>query len=163
MKKIILSLVMLFTLSYSAMAEYELWGNDVISAWEFEDNGNDEKGAYNLEQYGTPVYSGIIVKKGSKSFQPDSLSNYFTFPTALNQYLATLTTFTLEGWVYVSPGTGDCIWFGKRQDQGAGAFVMNWWLDDNGSTIPTMGYQRSASWINLGGRNIYNVVLKRKP
>ena len=86
-----------------------------IAAYEFENNGNDSSGnGYNLLAVNAGgSYQAGNSKYGQYSYYNNNASNnYDRFPAALETRLASLSSFTIEFWVYVpdrTPGVHSII------------------------------------------------------
>jgi len=82
-----------------------------IAEYNFENNGNDAgPNAYTLAPTGSPAFSSAVVKYGVYSHGPVTNGNWYSAPAGLNTAYDGLTTYTIEGWFYLTSITNaPCI------------------------------------------------------
>lgn len=90
MKKVIFCLSLLILLSYNLYA-------GIIAYYKFNGNGNCENNSdYNLIVNGTPAYTTLSAKGDQSFWGSGPTKGYFTFPTALENFLASASSYTMQ-------------------------------------------------------------------
>lgn len=149
MKKFLIVLLLLIPITTEAY--YYQWDDDVIAVYDFEQNGNDTLGNYNLTTNGIPVYSNTVTKSGSYSYYHPSTSDYFQFPTDLTVYLRNATEWSIEFNIYDLSAGSYNIPFSRGQDWGLGSLVWN------PQGIGNVRGQLNSGWFSFTNDESYNI------
>lgn len=111
MKRIILSLVILLTLSYSAIAVKEVYDINTMAVYTLNNTRVDATGNFSpLTSLGAVSFVTDKVNKSPYSHQVTSTINALKFPADLVNALATKTQFTISGW-FAPLDTTTRIWY----------------------------------------------------